>query len=188
MKISWEEVKGLTALAKISSVEEMIPKPAVSTSLKIGEEQYRIIEACLRVDSTIEDACMAAWISVAAYYKHIAKNPEFARRVDLARQFPKMAARAAVQKRILQWDAKTALRFLELRDKRYRPEAEDEVNEDNKTRVEFTLVSTIEWADQLENDSQTSTKQSSPYDTSVSSWEKQTPWENEEEALRRLAS
>lgn len=190
-EIEWEEVKWL-ALAKVKSVEEMIPRPAENqifkTAPRIWEEQYTIIEACLRMDSTIEDACMAAWISVPAFYKHKDKNPEFARRVEIAKQFPKMAARAAVQRRILQWDAKTALRYLELRDKRYKEDVVEENEVDNKTKVEFTLVNTISWADQPENDSQTPIKQSSHYDSSVNSWEKLTPWENEEEVLKNLAS
>jgi hypothetical protein len=93
-------------------------------------------------------------------------------------------------RRIWQWDAKTALRYLELRDKRFKEDhVEEEWGADNKTKVEFTLVSTVSWADQSENDSQTPTKQNLPYDSSVSSWEveKLTPWENEDSILEKLA-
>lgn len=38
--------------------------------------------------------------------------------MDRAKDFPKMMARTAVMKRIWQGDAKTALRYLELRDKK----------------------------------------------------------------------
>lgn len=189
MTRSGEEVKDLKTLAKVKSVEEMLPKPASNQVNKsypqIWEEQYKIIEDALRLDCTIEDACMYAWISVPSYYHHRDKNPDFALRMDRARQFPKMMARAAVQKRIAQWDAKTALDYLKLRDKRYREDAVYE-NDNVKTKVEFTLVPTIEWADQLENDTQTSTKQNSAYNTSVSSWEKQTPRENEEQVLKNM--
>jgi hypothetical protein len=105
----------------------MLPKIAENqiskwNAAKIWEEQYRIIEETLKMDWTIEEWCMLAWISVPSYYKHKEKNPDFARRMEVARQFPKLIARAAVQRRIRQWDAKTALRFLELRDKRYKTE------------------------------------------------------------------
>jgi hypothetical protein len=193
--MDWEEVKDLKTLSKVKSVEEMLPKPAKNQitkwiNAKIWEEQYRIIEETLMMDGTIEEACMLAWITVPTYYNHKNSNPEFARRVAIARQFPKLIARAAVQRRIRQWDAKTALRFLELRDKRYKAEPVLEGWEENAAPVvQFISVPSDEWANNTTNqDYQTSTKQNSAYEWSVSSWEKMTPWENEEEALRRLDS
>ena len=102
-------------------------------------------------------------------------------------------ARTAVMKRIRQWDAKTALRYLELRDKwRYNTDTwlteEWEVAEVSVPKVQFISVPPKEWADQQQNDSQKSTNQNSASDTYASSSEKQTPWENEEEILGRLAS
>ena len=195
-RLDWEEVKDVKTLAKVKSVEEMLPKPAVNQltrwdRAKIWEEQYRIIEETLMMDGTIEEACMLAWITVPTYYNHKNSNPEFARRIAIARQFPKMIARAAVQRRIRQWDAKTALRFLELRDKRYKADPMPEEWENNTAPVvQFISVASNEWADQWKNDSQTPIEQNSASDISVSSWEseKLTPWENEEEALRRLDS
>ena len=193
--MDWEEVKDLKTLAKVQTVDEMIPAPAENqiskwNSARIWEEQYRIIETYLMMDATVEDACIAAWISVPAYYKHKEKNPDFARRMEIAREYPKVAARAAVMKRIRLGDARTALEYLKLRDKRYKDwHAEEESNTDNRTKVEFTLVSTVSWADQSENDSQMSIKQNLPYDSSVNSWEveKLTPWENEDSILEKLA-
>jgi len=193
--MDWEEIKDLKTLAKVKSVEEMLPKPAKNqiakwNNAKIWEEQYRIIEETLMMDGTIEEACILAWITVPTYYNHKNSNPEFARRVAIARQFPKLIARAAVQRRIRQWDAKTALRFLELRDKRYKAEPMPEEWEENTAPVvQFISVASNEWVENWTNhDSQSDIKQESAYDSSVSSWEKVTPWENEEEALRRLDS
>lgn len=193
--MDWEEVKDIKTLSKVKSVEEMLPKPAINqiskwNAAKIWEEQYSIIEETLRMDWTIEEWCMLAWISVPSYYKHKEKNPDFARRMEVARQFPKLIARAAVQRRIRQWDAKTALRFLELRDKRYKAEPVYEWEEENTAPVvQFISVPSNEWVSNTTNhDSQTPIKQSSAFEWSASSWEKQTPWENEEEILRRLDS
>ena len=193
--MDWEEVKDVKTLAKVKTVEEMLPKPAINqiqkwNAAKIWEEQYRIIEETLKMDWTIEEGCMLAWISVPSYYKHKEKNPEFARRMEVARQFPKLIARAAVQRRIRQWDAKTALRFLELRDKRYKAEPVYEWEEENTAPVvQFISVPSDEWVSNTTNqDSQTPTKQSSAFEWSASTWEKVTPRENEEEMLRRLGS
>lgn len=182
-------------LARVKSVEEMVPKPAKnqlsSSNPTIWEEQYSIIEECLRMDGTIEEACILAWISVASYYHHRKINEDFARRMDIAKKFPKIIARAAVQKRIRQWDSRTALRFLELRDKRYKAEPTLEETENNAPVVQFISVASNEWA---EKDWQTSTEQKSAYEWFASSWErveeveKKTPWENEDQALRNLDS
>lgn len=191
--MDWEEVKDLKTLSKIKNVEEMLPKVAKNQiskwdGAKIGEEQYRIIEECLMMDGTIEDACIYAGISVASYYNHRSTNPDFARRMDLARQFPKMVARAAIQRRIRQWDAKTALEFLKLRDKQYKPDAVEE-NIENSSRpiVQFISVASNEWVDQSGSDTQNDIKQNSAFDTSVSFWEvEETPRENDEQVLRNI--
>lgn len=185
-----EEVKDVKTLAKIKSVEEMLPKAAENQlnkpNPKIWETEYRIIEECLQLDGTIEQWCMLAGISVQSYYKHREKNPDFARRMDIARQFPKLVARAAIQKRIRQWDAKVALDYLKLRDNFYKEDAKEEGSWAKLPTVQFISVASNEWADQQNNDWQTSTKQSSPYNTSSSSWEKATPRENEEQVLKNI--
>lgn len=202
--IEWEEVKDMSTLARVKWVEEMIPMPAENqmkkSDPKIWEEQYRIIEECLRMDGTVEEACILAGISVPSYYNHRRTNPDFMRRMDIARQYPKMVARAAIQRRIRQWDSKTAMEFIKLRDRRYRPDAQesesDEVWEEKRPVVQFISVSSNEWADQKGNDSQSDTKQSSVSEWSsdisenaIEWWyESEMPWENDEQVLRRLDS
>ena len=197
-----EEVKDISTLAKVKTVEEMIPVPAKNqlnnNQPRIWEEQYRIIEECLKMDGTIEEACILAWISVASYYHHRNVNPDFARRMDIARQFPKMIARAAIQRRIRQWDSKTAMEFIKLRDRRYKPEAVEEEGEKIKTPVvQFISVASNEWAkekegDQSDNDTQNDIKQNSAFDTSVSFSEvdetEEMPRENDEQVLRNIDS
>lgn len=189
----WEEVKDVKTLAKIKTVEEMLPTPAKNQTHmnepRIGEEQYKILEEMFRLDCTVEVACMHAWISVPSYYVHINKDPDLALRMSRAREFPKLVARAAIQRRIRQWDSKTALEYLKLRDKNYREDALEEESFKEKMKVEFTLVpSKDKWAEDQQKDSPISISASSASEWYASSWERQTPWENEEEALKRLAS
>lgn len=190
----WEPVTTLAELAKVRTVEDMLPVPAENQIEKsnphIWESQYEIIESCLKQDCTVEEACMYAGISVPSYYVHRRNNPDFAVRMDRARQFPKMMARAAVMRRIAQWDANTALKYLTLRDKRYNENSHEEIWWQDKMKVEFTLVpaQAREWVEDQQSDSQTSTSVSYVSEWYADSWEKQTPWENEEEALRRLDS
>jgi hypothetical protein len=194
--MDWEEVKDLKTLSKVKSVEEMLPKPAKNQTFKktptIWEDEYRIIEECLMMDCTVEEAVTTAWISYNSFINHKNKNPDFALRVERAKQFPKMIARAAVQRRIRQWDAKTALEFLKLRDKkRYNtvPWLSEEWRQENTAPVvQFISVPSDEWADQWNKDSQIPTNANSASATSASFSEPLTPRENEDEALRRLAS
>ena len=187
--IEGEEVKDTNTLAKIKTVDDMLPKPVDKPSTKIWEREYKIIEECLQLDWTIEQGCMLAGISVPSYYKHREKNPDFARRMDIAKQFPKMVARAAIQKRIRQWDAKTALEYLKLRDKFYKPEVVEEWEETTAPVVQFISVASNEW-NTTNPDIQNDTKPSSASEWYANFWEveKQTPWENEEQVLRNLDS
>lgn len=188
--IEGEEVRDSNTLAKIKTVDELLPKPVDKPSTKIWEREYKIIEECLQLDWTIEQGCMLAWISVPSYYKHREKNPDFARRMDIAKQFPKMVARAAIQKRIRQWDAKTALEYLKLRDKFYKPEPVVEEGEtETAPVVQFISVASNEWASNTtSHDSQTNIKQESVWQWYANSSEPKTPRENEEQVLRNLDS
>ena len=193
------EITDKSELSKVKTVYEMMPSNIeenlrpLKWNAHITEEHLKTIEDCLRLDFTIGEACDAAGISVSSYYHYYNKDPDFALRMDRARNFPKQMARTAVMKRIWQWDAKTALRYLELRDKnRYNtvPWLTDEWEMEwrDLPKVQFISVPSNEWADQSQNDSQKYTNQSSVSDTSASSSESSTGWENEEEVLRRLAS
>lgn len=194
-----QEVKDFNDLSKVKSVYEMMPSNmAENQRLKwnahITEGHLKTIEDCLRLDFTIGEACDAAGISVSSYYHYYKKDPDFALRMDRAKNFPKQMARTAVMKRIWQWDAKTALRYLELRDKnRYNTvpwlneEWENEWRE--LPKVQFISVPSNEWASNTTNpDTQSDIEQKYVSDSSATSSENQTWWENEEEVLRRLSS
>lgn len=192
------EITDKSELSKIKTVYEMMPSNIeenlrLKWNAHITEEHFKVIEDCLRLDFTIGEACDAAGISVPSYYHYYKKDPDFALRMDRAKNFPKQMARTAVMKRIWQWDAKTALRYLELRDKnRYNtvPWLNDEweMQWRDLPKVQFISVPSNEWADQSNSDSQTSINANSVSDTSATSSESQMPWENEEEVLRRLDS
>lgn len=193
------EMVDRTELSRVKTVHEMLPKNMDTNlrsrwnAVKIWEEHFKIIEDCLRLDFTITEACDAAGISLSSYYHHYKTDEDFALRMDRARNFPKQMARTAVMRRIWQWDAKTALRYLELRDKRYKAdEVVEEWEENTAPVVQFISVASNEWASNTTSpDTQNDIEQKSVSDSSVSFWEmwteNQTWWENEEEVLRRLA-
>lgn len=197
--IEGKELVDKSELSKVKSVHEMMPINMDENlrsrwnAAKITEGHFKTIEDCLRLDFTIREACDAAGISVASYYHYYNKDSDFALRMDRAKNFPKQMARTAVMRRIWQWDAKTALRYLELRDKRYKSEEVAEEWEENTAPVvQFISVASNEWASNTTNpDTQNDIEQKSVSDSSVSFWESwtesQTWWENEEEILRRLA-
>lgn len=195
----WKEITDKSELSKVKTVYEMMPSNMeenlrLKWNAHITEEHIKTLEDCLRLDFTIREACDAAGMSVSSYYHYYNKDPDFALRMDRAKNFPKQMARTAVMKRIWQWDAKTALRYLELRDKN-RYNAIQWLNEEwegwerELSKVQFISVSSNEWN---EKGLQTSTEQKLPSEWYSSSWEveseKMTPWENEEQVLRNIDS
>lgn len=196
--VAGKEITDKSELSKVKTVYEMMPSNIAENlrsrwnAAKITEEHLKTIEDCLRLDFTIREACDAAGISVSSYYQYYNKDADFALRMDRAKNFPKQMARTAVMKRIWQWDAKTALRYLELRDKnRYNtvPWLNEEWESEwrDLPKVQFISVPSNEW-NTTNPDIQNDIKPSSVSDSSVSSSENQTWWENEEEILRRLDS
>lgn len=79
-----------------------------------------------------------------SYYHHKKEHPEFERRMAMAREYPKVAARAAVMKRIRLGDAKTAMDYLKLRDKRYKPEYQEDIGGNSVPKVQFISVASNE--------------------------------------------
>lgn len=183
---------------RVTDVEAMIHiAPTITNDV---EENIHILEAAFKMDATVKEACTLAWISEATYYKRINEDPTLKRRLELAKDWSKMIAHAAIYKKMSQWDAKIALQFLKLRDKRYKEVWAmpwDIEWEDGKAPiVQFISVDTTKWVDGTKTQWQTDTEQklsSEWYANTSESNEiedepKQTPWENEEQVLRNLAS
>lgn len=174
-------------------VTNLVPRARKSCAV---EEGLDTLEQAFRLDATVDEACTLAWISAAAYYKYMSKpeHEEARLRMEQARNWTKLIARAAVSNEIWKWNAKIALDFLKMRDKRY---ASDELVDDvvdNSKVVQFISVNTNkEWADETNSQWQTDTKQKSYSEWYANTWEnevevKMTWWDNEKEMLKRLNS
>ena len=202
---SWdEEIDDIdTALARrldrehprTTDIEAMIHiAPTITNEV---EENIHILETAFKMDATVSEACTLAWISEATYYKRINQDPTLKRRLELAKDWSKMIAHAAIYKKMSQWDAKIALQFLKLRDKRYKEVSSNwEIEwEDWKAPiVQFISVDTNKWQKSTTTNEQandTEQKLSSEWYANTSEsevTEKKTNWENEEQVLRNLAS
>lgn len=175
---------------RVSSVEDMIHmSPTITNEV---EECADILENAFKMDATVEEACILAWISPATYYKRLKEDPTLKRRMDLAKDWSKMVAHAAIYKKMSQGDAKIALQFLKLRDKRYKDvtiwwwvEWEDW----KAPIVQFISVDTNKW-DGIKVQWQTDTEQKLYSEWYVNMWEsneeRKTNWENEEQVLRNI--
>lgn len=153
-------------------------RPAVTESVWVA------IETALKLDCSVREACNIAGISKAAYYNHLKANPEMEQRMKRAMDYPKILARAAVQHAISRWDGKLAMKYLELRDWRFRGEEfdDDELQEKETKQplVWFTIVQwhqpkKVEAPDLIEGkiDSQNDTEQKSASEWYVILWERQ---------------
>lgn len=181
---------------KEDSVKSMIPHAIpLRKRSKITLEQRQAIEDAFKLDATVEEACMLWGISVPTYYQYINSDEELKLRMNRARQFPDLIAKACVMKNIQRGDAKTALRYLELTNKKYRWEPELWEVESAPVVQFISVAAENKWENTTTNDTQNSIRQNSVSIWLWDSWmsyewenESQTPWENEEEALRRLDS
>lgn len=184
-----------------SDVRGLVPQtPEVVKAVwrpTIAEANLAVIEAALKMDCTIDEACALAWVSRAVYYKYQKSYRWFRERMQKAADYPKVLARAAVQNQIAKWDWKLALKYLQLRDKRLKENwaVQDEWEQVSTPVVQFISVAPNKWQGNTTNpDSQTSTKLESVWDTSVTilennETERKTDgiWENEGEILERLS-
>lgn len=158
------------------------------------EDSLDTLEQAFRLDATVDEACVLAGISPATYYSYMSKpeNEEAKLRMEQARNWTKLIARAAVSNEIWKWNAKIALEFLKMRDKRYaNNELVDDVVDNSKV-VQFISVNTNkEWDGTSQTDWVNATEQKLHSDLSVTIWENETKmtwWDNEKEMLKRLNS
>lgn len=160
------------------------------------EDSLDTLEQAFRLDATVDEACVLAGISPATYYGYMSRpeNEEAKLRMEQARSRTKLIARAAVSNEIWKWNAKVALEFLKMRDKRYSDNglADDVV--DNSKVVQFISVNTNkEWESTTTHDWANDTEQKLSSEWYVNIWEsvtetKMTWWDNENEMLKRLNS
>lgn len=188
---------------RVTDIEAMIHiAPTITNDV---EENIHILETAFKMDATVEEACTLAWISVATYYKRINEDPTLKRRLELAKDWSKMIAHAAIYKKMSQWDAKIALQFLKLRDKRYKEVWmswwEIEWEDWKAPIVQFISVNTTKW-DGTKKQWLTDTEQKLSSEWYVNTLEnvnevvdememdeqRHTVWENEEQVLRNLDS
>lgn len=102
----------------------------VKLSLNIVQK----VVSCLRMDWTVEEACRQAKIAKQTHYNRIEKdvwimdgNGEkiyYKNEVESAMCFASQMARSVWMKAIRDGNVKAAIKFLELRDERYRPKQE----------------------------------------------------------------
>lgn len=158
------------------------------------EDSLDTLEQAFRLDATVDEACVLAGISPATYYSYMSRpeNEEAKLRMEQARNWTKLIARAAVSNEIWKWNAKVALEFLKMRDKRYaNNELVDDVVDNSKV-VQFISVNTNKEWDGTNSQWPTDTEQKLSSEWYVNTWEsaepKMTWWDNEREMLKRLNS
>ena len=158
------------------------------------EDSLDTLEQAFRLDATVDEACVLAGISPATYYSYMSRpeNEEAKLRMEQARNWTKLIARAAVSNEIWKWNAKVALEFLKMRDKRYaNNELVDDVVDNSKV-VQFISVNTNKEWDGTNSQWPTDTEQKLSSEWYVNTWEsvepKMTWWDNEKEMLKRLNS
>lgn len=89
-------------------------------STKVTDAQRTTILAMLREDATHEEACAEAGISTKTMQREMKRRPTFMSLVSQAKSFGYRVARQSVI-RHMEKDGHLAMKFLQARDKRYKP-------------------------------------------------------------------
>lgn len=89
------------------------------------------IKEILKIDGTIEEACLYAGVDVANYYRRLEKDENFRKEMEQAKMFPKIFAKRTVFRSMQSKDEKVALKAsIEYLSRR---------NTDRSTKVENTV-------------------------------------------------
>ena len=95
------------------------------------------LEAIFKIDWTVTEACLYAWIWLSTYYDRIEKYPEFSERMERAKQFPYILAKKTLFKSIndenIMIAQKWAIEFLKRRESNYK----DKIESKNENTVEL---------------------------------------------------
>lgn len=81
------------------------------------------LEEAFKLDSTITEACLFAWITRETYYNWIEHDEDFSDKMDLAKLNPYLKAKKTLINAAWE-DYKPAVEFLKRRDKKYRDKQE----------------------------------------------------------------
>lgn len=93
---------------------------------KKNEHIVKLLEEAFKIDSTVTEACLYAWISRETYYTWLEEDGDFSDRMDKAKTFPFMLARNTLFNAVNAGDSKAAVEFLKRRDNRYKDKVESE--------------------------------------------------------------
>lgn len=95
------------------------------------------LEAIFKIDWTVTEACLYAWISLATYYTRCEKDAKFSETMARAKQFPFILAKKTLFKSIndenIMIAQKWAIEFLKRREDNYR----DKFESKNETTIEL---------------------------------------------------
>lgn len=84
---------------------------------KLNDTTVQKLYEAFKLWWTIEEACCYAEISRATYYEWIKENNEFSDKIALAKRYLEIKSRAVISDSLEKWDVKTAMWYLERKNK-----------------------------------------------------------------------
>ena len=98
------------------------------------------LQDAFRLGCSVWEACSYAEISRSSYYLWLDANPEFSDKIDIAKRYLEFKSRSVIANSLESWDVKTAMWFLERKNKKEFSLANfNQFSEDNNTEQRFVI-------------------------------------------------
>lgn len=101
-----------------------------SEKYKCSDKVLSDLKYCLSKDCTVENACLYSGITVDTYYRWLKDSEEFKLFVENAKNTLFMKALSRIEEAIVGGDLKSAMWYLQKRDKRFTKDSEDFLEKD----------------------------------------------------------
>lgn len=115
---------------KMTNTGSLTIEELKSEKYKCSDKVLSDLKYCLSMDCTVENACLYSGITVDTYYRWLKDSEEFKLFVENARNTLFMKALSRIEEAIVGGDLKSAMWYLQKRDKRFTKDSEDFLEKD----------------------------------------------------------
>lgn len=118
-------------------------KKIMGRPTKFDDECIRKLQEMFMNDSTVQEACLFAWVSTVQYYEHLKVDEEFANKMKQAQLYAFILAKKTLIKSLKSSNEsirqKWAVEFLKRRDRRYSDKVDSSVELEWNMNVDMNL-------------------------------------------------
>lgn len=112
---------------------------------KLNDTIVQKLKDAFKLWCSIKEACCYAEISTSTYHEWISKNKEFSDEIELSKKYLEYKSRAVIAGSLEAWDVKTAMWYLERKNKREFSSHQIDVWEEHQEPQKM-IIEVVKWA------------------------------------------